>query len=100
MGDASNERRLESASESIAELTRTTEYWYLVAKSAVGVVVRTAGTDAAEALLATVQEEAMGDFPLHAGESRVSEQAASYLLDNLRQLARVWEKHGSLIGRV
>lgn len=99
MGDASDARRLESAREEIEKLSRTNEFWYLALKSAVGAVVRSAGTDAAEELLETVRDQALGDFPLDTGDSRVSEAAAAFLLEELRTLASVWEQHGSLIGR-
>lgn len=99
MGDARDSTRLAAASEQIHQLEQKSEFWYLALKAAVGVVVRTAGTDAAEAMLESVREAALSDFPLDTGESRVSEQAATYLLDELRTFAGVWEEHGSLIGR-
>lgn len=87
----------ESIAADVERLMRENEFWYLALKSAVAMVIRTAGTDGAEAMLERVREEAVADFPMHLPEARVSEPAASYLLEDLRRLVKMWSEHGSIV---
>lgn len=86
----------EDIARDIEKLMRENEFWYLALKSAVAMVVRTAGTDGAEAMLERVREEAIAGYPPNMPEALVSEPAASFLLEGLRRLALLWSEHGSI----
>jgi len=98
MTDSNEQEQAEDIASDIDRLMSENEFWYLALKSVVATVIRTAGTDAAESLLEQAKEDAIQDFPLHTPEALVSEPCASYMLEDLRNLVKLWSyEKGSIV---